>query len=74
MGNLNYGEGKKKNFKKEKMTINGFQYTEEEILEALRKKGYLILKYRTYDEKQTEKTLYLNVFEKEIKQHLKELI
>lgn len=33
------------------MTINGFNYTEEEILDALRQKGYLILHYRDYHEK-----------------------
>jgi hypothetical protein len=27
------------------MKINGFQYTESEIFEALRAKGYLLLKY-----------------------------
>lgn len=32
------------------MTINGFTYTEEEVLDALRQKGYLILPYRTYTE------------------------
>lgn len=32
------------------MKINGFEYTEEEVLEALREKGYLILPYRTYNE------------------------
>jgi hypothetical protein len=32
------------------MKLNGFEYTDEEIMEALRKKGYLLLKYRTYTE------------------------
>lgn len=32
------------------MKINGFEYTESEILEALKKKGYLILSYKTYHE------------------------
>ena len=32
------------------MKINGFEYTEQEVLEALRKKGYTILPYRTYTE------------------------
>ena len=32
------------------MKINGFEYTEIEVLEALRKKGYTILPYRTYTE------------------------
>ena len=32
------------------MKINGFEYTESEVLEALRKKGYTILPYRTYTE------------------------
>lgn len=33
------------------MILNGFEYTENEILEALRNKGYLILAYRTYNER-----------------------
>lgn len=33
------------------MKINGFEYTESEILEALKKKGYLILPFRTYHER-----------------------
>ena len=32
------------------MKINGYEYSEVEVLEALRKKGYLILPYRTYTE------------------------
>ena len=32
------------------MNINGFEYTENEVLDALRQKGYLILPYRTYTE------------------------
>lgn len=32
------------------MKINGYEYTQEEVLEALREKGYLILPFRTYDE------------------------
>lgn len=32
------------------MTINGFEYTQEEVFEALRAKGYLILPFRTYTE------------------------
>lgn len=32
------------------MNINGFEYTEAEVLEALREKGYLILPFRTYTE------------------------
>ncbi len=27
------------------MKLNGFEYTESEIFEALRKKGYLLLRY-----------------------------
>lgn len=30
------------------MKINGFEYTQDEVLEALRKKGYLLLPYRTF--------------------------
>ncbi|MEI7489564.1 MAG: hypothetical protein WCJ72_19535 [Chryseobacterium sp.] len=33
------------------MKINGFEYTESEILEALKKKGYVILPFRTYHER-----------------------
>lgn len=36
--------------KDEYMKINGFEYTESEVLEALRSKGYTILPYRTYTE------------------------
>lgn len=32
------------------MKINGYEYSENEILDALRKKGYLILPYKTYNE------------------------
>ena len=32
------------------MKINGYEYTQEEVLEALREKGYLILPYRAYTE------------------------
>ncbi|SIT25540.1 hypothetical protein SAMN05421786_11524 [Chryseobacterium ureilyticum] len=32
------------------MEINGYEYTEDEVLEALKKKGYLILKFETYNE------------------------
>lgn len=32
------------------MIINGFNYTQEEVFEALRSKGYLILPFRTYKE------------------------
>lgn len=32
------------------MKINGFEYTQEEVLDALRAKGYLILPFRTYTE------------------------
>ncbi|WP_312395676.1 hypothetical protein [Chryseobacterium sp.] len=32
------------------MKINGFEYKESEVLDALRAKGYLIIPYRTYDE------------------------
>ena len=32
------------------MKINGFEYSQEEVLEALRLKGYLILPYKTYTE------------------------
>ena len=35
------------------MKLNGFEYTEDEILEALRAKGYLILKTELYFEDQT---------------------
>ena len=48
------GNGSLKNIMKPKliiiMKINGFEYTEQEVLEALRKKGYTILPYRTYTE------------------------
>ena len=48
------GNGSLKNIMKPKliiiMKINGFEYTESEVLEALRKKGYLILPFRTYKE------------------------
>jgi len=48
------GNGSLKNIMKPKliiiMKINGFEYTESEVLEALRKKGYTILPYRTYTE------------------------
>ena len=48
------GNGSLKNIMKPKliiiMKINGFEYTEIEVLEALRKKGYTILPYRTYTE------------------------
>lgn len=33
------------------MTINGFEYTESEVLEALRNKGYLILPFMTFNER-----------------------
>ena len=33
------------------MKINGFEYNQEEVLEALRNRGYLILPYKTYTEK-----------------------
>lgn len=39
-----------KNIKSSIMNINGFEYTQEEVLEALREKGYLILPFRTYTE------------------------
>lgn len=32
------------------MIINGFEYTEEEVLEALKAKGYLILPFKTFTE------------------------
>lgn len=32
------------------MNINGYEYTEPEVLEALKQKGYLILKFETYNE------------------------
>ena len=48
------GNGSLKNIMKPKliiiMKINGFEYTESEVLEALRRKGYTILPYRTYTE------------------------
>ena len=48
------GNGSLKNIMKPKliiiMKINGFEYTESEVLEALRTKGYNILPYRTYTE------------------------
>ena len=48
------GNGSLKNIMKPKliiiMKINGFEYTEQEVLEALRTKGYTILPYRTYTE------------------------
>ncbi|WP_139420954.1 hypothetical protein [Chryseobacterium mulctrae] len=33
------------------MKINGFEYTESEVLEALRIKGYLIVPFKTYHER-----------------------
>lgn len=33
------------------MKINGYEYTESEVLEALRLKGYLILPFKTYNER-----------------------
>lgn len=33
------------------MKINGFEYTESEVLDALRLKGYLILPFKTYNER-----------------------
>ena len=48
------GNGSLKNIMKPKliiiMKINGFEYTKSEVLEALRRKGYTILPYRTYTE------------------------
>lgn len=35
------------------MILNGFEYTKEEIFEALRKKGYLLLKYSYTDTDET---------------------
>lgn len=32
------------------MKINGFEYTESEVLDALRLKGYMILPFRTFNE------------------------
>lgn len=32
------------------VNINGFEYTQEEVLDALREKGYLILPFKTYTE------------------------
>ena len=43
------------------MKINGFEFTQEEIFEALRQKGYLILPYRTY----TERHIHGSRFEKD---------
>ena len=40
------------------MKINGHDYTEAEIFEALRNKGYLILPYRCF----WEECIYQNVF------------
>ena len=33
------------------MKINGYEYSESEILEALREKGYHILPFKTYHER-----------------------
>lgn len=33
------------------MKINGYEYTESEVLDALRLKGYLILPFKTYNER-----------------------
>lgn len=33
------------------MNINGFEYTQPEVLDALREKGYIILPFRTYNER-----------------------
>lgn len=43
------------------MKINGFEYTEQEVQDALRKKGYLLLPYRTY----TERHIHGSTFEKD---------
>ncbi|PWN62292.1 hypothetical protein [Chryseobacterium oncorhynchi] len=32
------------------MEINGFEYSQQEVLDALKAKGYLILNYETYEE------------------------
>lgn len=32
------------------MKINGHEYTEQEVQDALRKKGFVLLPYRTYTE------------------------
>ena len=40
------------------MKINGFEYTQEEIWEALRMKGYLLLPYRTYSETHIHGSVY----------------
>ena len=59
------GNGSLKNIMKPKliiiMKINGFEYTESEVLEALRRKGYTILPYRTY----TETPIHGSVFTKD---------
>lgn len=35
------------------MKINGFEYSQEEIFEALRAKGYLLLRYTYQDQDET---------------------
>lgn len=32
------------------MEINGFEYSQQEVLEALKKRGYLILNFETFEE------------------------
>lgn len=41
------------------MKINGFEYSKSEILEALRKKGYMILPFRTYHERAMHGSLFI---------------
>jgi len=43
------------------MRINGFEYTQDEVMDALRAKGYVLLHYRTYNEKH----IHGSTFEKE---------
>lgn len=41
------------------MNINGFEYTETEILDALKEKGYLILPYHTFNEYNLHGSTYI---------------
>ncbi|HCM34140.1 hypothetical protein [Chryseobacterium sp.] len=45
------------------MEINGFEYSQQEVIEALKAKGYLILNYETF----TEEPIHGSTF---IKHHI----
>lgn len=44
------------------MIINGYEYTESEVLNALKKKGYLILKYETYNEEPIHGSRFIKTY------------